>query len=173
MLLVEFLEEAAGYLHKKTERRRKLEDQYRRIYDRDLKREISIVNDEIKKKKSQITNQILLNLEEFRYLAKYFPELLSAFMEDEYIGRIITKKAWLLRYQPLPPKAAAIQLQQLRMMRKQLKEAKRFLRTWVGTVDARAFGATFPILKGHLKGTMAKDEVAEAIKKVDHILMNH
>ncbi|GEM_PF-784390 len=171
MLLIDYLEEAAEYLRVQIEKRHKLEDQYRRIYDRDIKREISLVNIDIKKKKSEVTNQILLNLDEFRYLKAYFPELLDAFMEDEYIGKMISSKSWLLYYKPIPPKEAATKLGQLKMFRAQLKEAKKFIKTWVGTVNSRAFAATFPILKGRIKGKLNKAEVLQAIEKADKELI--
>jgi len=171
MLLIDYLEEAAEYLRTQIEKRHKLEDQYRRIYDRDIKREISLVNVDIKKKKSEVTNQLLLNLDEFRYLKVYFPELLDAFMEDDYIGKIISSKSWLLYYKPLPAKEAAMKMGQLKMFRAQLKEAKKFIKTWVGTVNAKAFAATFPILKGRIAGKLNKGEVVDAIEKADKELM--
>lgn len=167
MLLIDFLENAAEYLKEHTQKRRKLEAQYRKIYDRDIKREISIIAGEIKKKKSEVTNEILLNLDEFRYLNKYFPELLSTFMEDEFIGPILKKKRWLLDYKPLPPQEAAMRLQEIKAMRTQLHDAKKFLNKWVGAVDARSFGATFPALKGRFKGKLDKEEVIQIIDEAD------
>ncbi len=167
MLLIEYLENAAEYLREKTERRSKLEAQYRRLYDRDIKREISEISKEIAQKKSEITNELLLNLEEFRCLEKYFPELLQAFMDDPYIGKIISKKAWLLRDLKLGPRDAAQKLQFLSLKRSQLKDAKRFLKKWVGPVESRAFCATFPVLKGHLDEDLEKDEVAKIIDDAD------
>ncbi len=170
-MLVDFLEESAEYLKMKYEALHRLEDQYRKIYDRDIKREISVIKGEIRKKKSEITNELLLNLEEFRYLSKYFPELLDAFMEDEYIGRYIRKKAWLLNYHPLPPKEAARELNILVAKRNELRESKKFLKKWVGDVNSRAFCATFPVLKGSFSGKLEKDEVIEIIDEVDRKLI--
>jgi hypothetical protein len=167
MLLIEFLEQAAEYLREKTELRAKLDAQYRRVYDRDIKREISLINREIAMKKSEITNELLLNLEEFRCLDKYFPELLQAFMEDSYIGKIISKKSWLLRHIQVSPQEASQRLQFLSHKRTQLKDAKLFLRKWVGPVEAKAFCATFPSLKGHLEEDLEKDEVVRIIDDAD------
>lgn len=170
MLLIDYLEETAEYLREKTEKLQKLDEQYRRLYDRDLRREMALIKQDMRKKRSEVTNKLLFNLEEFRYLVKYFPELLKAFMEDEYIGKIISKKAWLLDFQQVPPQQAAAKLEQLKMWRAQLKDAKKFTRKWVGKVSARAFVATFPVLRGYLKKDMEKDEVMEVIKKVDRLL---
>jgi hypothetical protein len=167
MLLIEYLENASEYLRKKTESRNKLEAQYRRLYDRDIKREIAVINREIAKKKSEVNNELLLNLEEFRYLDKYFPELLEAFMEDDYVGTILSKKAWMLRDLKVGAKEAAQRLQFLTHKRAQLKDAKRFLKKWIGSVDSRAFCATFPALKGHLEADLEKDEVARIIDDAD------
>ncbi|MBN1169719.1 hypothetical protein JXA56_01720 [Candidatus Micrarchaeota archaeon] len=170
-MLVDYLEESAEYLKQKYEHLERLEAQYIKVYDRDIKREVGIIKGEIRKKKSEITSQLLLNLEEFRYLNKYFPDLLNAFIQDKYIGKYIAKKSWLLNYKPLPPQEAAKQLEILYQMRTQLKDAKKFLRTWVGTVNSRAFCATFPVLKGEFEGKLEKDEVIEIIEKTDKKLI--
>jgi hypothetical protein len=167
MLLIDYLEDAAEYLRKKTEKLQKLDEQYRHSYDRDLKREMGLVRQEIRKKRAEITTELLVNLEEFRYLKKYFPELLQTFMEDEYIGNVLSRKAWLLDFEQLPPQQAAAKLEQLKIFRAQLKDAKKFLKKWVGKVGARAFVATYPALKGHLKKDMEKDEVLEIIDEAD------
>ncbi len=171
MLLIEYFEEAARYLKERNEAKRRLEDQYRRAYDRDIKKEISIINKEIRKKNSEITGQILLNLDEFRYLDRYFPDLLAAYREDEDIGKVISKKAWLLRYRPVPPREAAMRIERLRVLRSQLRHARKFLKTWTGAIESRAFSATFQILKGRLRGRLEKDEVEHVIDEVDKELI--
>ncbi len=167
MLLIDYLENAADYLRKRAEKLQKLDEQYRHSYDRDLKREMEGVRQEIRKKRAEITTELLVNLEEFRYLKKYFPELLQTFMEDEYIGSVLSRKAWLLDFEQLPPQQAAAKLEQLKIFRAQLKDAKKFLKKWVGKVEARPFTATYPALKGHLKKDMEKDEVLEIIGEAD------
>ncbi len=172
MLLIDYLEDATSYLQEKTTRLRKLDDQYRKIYDRDIKREIGLIKQEIRKKRSEIINNILLNLDEFTYLNKYFPELLQTFIEDEYIGKIISKKVWLLNFKQMPPKEAVAMLEQIKSWRMQLKDAKKLLITkWVGKVDSRAFVATYPMLKGHIKNDLERDEVITIIDRVDKGLL--
>lgn len=171
MLLIEYLEEAATYLREKKMKLKKLDEQYRRIYDRDIKKEIAQTRIEIAKKSSEVTGELLYNLDEFRAIHKYFPELLQAYAEDEFIGRVIQKKAWLLDYKPLPAKAAAEKLQELKAFRAQLRDAKKFLRGWVGTVNARSFVATYPVLRGYLSGDIDKVDAVAAIKKADKILL--
>jgi len=171
MLLVDYLEEASAYLRTKKERLKVLDSQYKRIYDRDIKKEGVIIRTEMAKKNSEITNELLFNLDEFRALHKYYPELLQAFMEDEYVGRIISKKAWLLDFHSLPPQEAAAKLEQLRLWRLQLRDAKKFLKRWVGTVNARSLVATFPVLRGHITGEMDKVDAIAAIDNADKMLL--
>jgi hypothetical protein len=171
MLLIEYLENAAADLREKKVRLRKLDEQYRRAWDRDIKKEMAIVRKDIAKKSSEVTSELLLNLEEFRALHKYFPALVQAYMEDEYIGRVVQKKAWLLGYRQLPPKQAAARLNELRAMRAQLRDAKQFLRRWTGTLNARAFIATYPILAGRLAGIVDKADALAAIAETDKALV--
>jgi hypothetical protein len=169
--LREYLEEAAAYLREKKERLKKLDEQYRHIYDHDIKKEMAQVRQEMAKKSSEVTSELLYNLDEFRAVHKYYPELLQAFMEDEYIGKVISGKAWLLDYKPVPPQQAAAKLEQLREWRAQLRDAKKFMRRWVGTVDSKAILATYPVLRGYLSGVVDKEEALHAIAKADKILL--
>lgn len=169
-LLIDYLEEAAAYLKEKKEALRKLDKMYRRVYDSDLVREMKSIRLEMARKRSEVTTELLYNLEEFRALHKYFPQLLQAFMEDGYIGKVIRKKAWLLDFKPAGAEEAAAKLEQLRQWRAQLKDAKKFLRGWMGKVDARSFCATYPALRGYLKGEVDKEDVIQVIDGVDKLL---
>lgn len=169
-LLIDYLEESAAYLRAQREALRKLDQQYRRVYDSDLVREMKRVRQEIGRKHAEIKEELLVNLEEFRALNKYFPELLGTYMEDEHIGKVITSKAWLLDFHPMPQDQAAAKLGQLKEWRAQLRDARRFLRGWMGKVDSRSFAATYPPLRGYIKGELDKEEVLHAIDKVDRLL---
>lgn len=171
MLLIDYLEDVAAYLQDKRAALRNTEMQYRRAYDPDLKKEASIIKQAIRKKEGEVTVELLLNLEEFQALHKYFPELLKAYMEDENVGRVISKKAWLLDFKNIPPAEAAKKLAELRAQRAQLKDARKFLKSWVGRVQVRSFVATYPILKKHMTTDLDKDEVLEAIGKADKDLL--
>lgn len=172
MLLVDYLEDAAAFLKKKRKRLEELTRLHRKIYDRDIKKEMVEIKREIAKKSSEIHDELLLNLEEFQALNKYYPDLLKAFMEDEYIGKILSKKEWLLYFRPLPPREAAVKLQQVRALRAQLRAAARFVQGMRGVaLDSRALAATFPVLQGHIKGKIDKHDVLEAIEKLDKVLL--
>ena len=170
-LLIDYLEESERYLRERKEKLNRLEAQFKHVYDRDIKKEMAAIKVEMAKKNSEIINELLFSLEEFRALNKYFPELLAVYMEDENIGKILTKKSWLLDFKNVPPKQAALKLQQLRDWRAQLRQAKETLKGWTGKVEARAFVATFPILRGYMKTDLDKDEALEVIKKADRILL--
>ena len=170
-LLIDYLEESAAYLRERREKLNKLEDQFKRIYDRDIKKEMAEIKLDMARKNSEIINQLLFNLEEFRALHKYFPDLLAVYMEDEHIGRVLTKKSWLLDFRNVPPQQAAAKLQELRSWRAQLRDAKGTLRGWVGQVEAKAFVATYPVLRGYMREDLYKDDAIEVIKKVDKILL--
>jgi len=169
-LLIDYLEEAAAYLMGQRGKLKKLDAEYHRVYDSDLVREMRGVRTEIARKQAEVKEALLVNLEEFRALNKYFPELLGTYMEDEHIGKVITSKAWLLDFRPIPQEQAAAKLEQLKEWRAQLRDARKFLRGWIGKVDSRSFGATYLPLRGYLKGEMDKEEVLHAIDKVDRLL---
>lgn len=171
MLLIDYLEDAAQKIREHKEKLQKLDKQYRHYYDRDTRREMILIRKEIKRIKGDLKYELLLNLEEFRYLHKYFPELLQTFMEDEHIGPALRKKAWLLDFKPTQGKEAAMKLAQLKHMRIQLREARKTLGGWVGTVEARAFVATYPALKGHMTEDLEKDEAIELTRKIDKELL--
>ncbi len=170
-LLIDYLEDAAAWLRVRKERLRKLDEQYRGAYDRDLKREMAVVKQEIRKKSAEISDELIYNLEELRYLKEYFPEVLAAFMDDGEIGPLLKKKEWLLDFRPVPPQEAAMRLEQLRRWRAQLRDAKKFLRGWVGAVDARSFTATYPLLSGHLEAKMDKEDVQAVIGRADRSML--
>lgn len=170
-LLVDYLEDAAEYLKKKRGRLEELNLLYRKTYDRDIKKEMVEVKKEIAKKTSEIYDELLLNLDEFQMLWKYYPELIKAFMEDEYIGKILSKKAWLLNFRPLPPQEAAMRLQQLRAWRAQLRDAKRFVMKIPGMMDSRMLAKKFPALRSYAQGRIDKHDALEIIEKLDRELL--
>lgn len=169
-LLIDYLESAAAWFREQREALRKLDAQYRKSADRDVKREMISLRGQMRKKSSGVGDELILRLDELRYLKKYFPELLGAFLEDPDVGPLLEKKAWLLDFRPMPPQEASMRLQELKAWRAQLRDARKFLRGWIGTVNARAFAATYPLLRGYVHGEMDKEDVAAAIKKADGVL---
>lgn len=167
-LLIDYLDESAGYLGRKRAELRKLEAQYRKIYDADIIREMKVIRKDISVRNSEIKTELLMNLEEFRALQRYFPELLSAFMEDENIGKVLQGKSWLLDFKSMPPKLAAAKLQQLKLWRSQLRAAKAYLRGWVGPIKVKPFVMSYPILRAQLKGdALDKKDIISEIDLLD------
>jgi hypothetical protein len=168
-LLVDFLDTASSYISERREKLKKLESKYRNIYDPDIMREMKSLRSEIARKRSDVRNELFFNLEEFRALEKYFPELLKAFMEDEYIGKTLTDKAWLLAFRPLPAAQAAAKLQELRDLRGQLRDAKKSIRGY-GTVNTMRLVTNYPILAGQVQGQMDKKDIIAVIDKLDSLI---
>jgi len=168
-LLIDFLDEASSYISGRGEKLKKLETTHRKIYDPDMGREMKSLRNDIARKLSEVRNELFFNLEELRALDKYFPELLKAFMEDEYIGKTLSAKAWLLAFRPLPAAQAAAKLQELRALRAQLREAKKSIRGY-GTVNTRRLATNYPILAGDMQERMDKKDVLVVIDKIDALI---
>jgi hypothetical protein len=171
MLLIEYLEEASDYIRQRMLKIHELERKFHDIYDRDLKRETMLIRREVTKKKGDVIDELLLNLDEFRALHKYHPELLKIIMEDKYVGPIVSKKAWLLDFKQVPPQEASLKLEQLMEWRAQIKAARESLRGWVGKVNANAMNSTFPVLRGFISHDMMKADALEAITKAEKIVL--
>lgn len=170
-LLIEYLEDAAKYIHGRRSRLRQLEAQYRRFHDPDIKLEMNSVKNEISRKAAEVNDELLVNLDEFRHIKKYFPDLLEVLMEDDCIGRAISRKAWLLDFKPLQPKEAMARLAAARGKRKQLREAKKFLGKWAGRrIKEAELVSKYPVMKGRVKDGMELDEVLAVIKDLNHSL---
>ncbi len=167
-LLVDYLEDSAEFLSEKRKRLRELNRQYNEVYDKQLREEMDRVRRDIGKKRAEIVEMLYENVDELRYLKKYFPELLDVFMDDENIGRILKKKSFLFEdVKPLGEKEAMKKLGGIKEKRRQLRDAKKFLHKWTGTISGRQLGATYPVLKDKITGSVDKEEAIEVIKKIN------
>ncbi|NYZ77124.1 hypothetical protein H0O02_02295 [Candidatus Micrarchaeota archaeon] len=167
-LLVEYLEESAAFLSQKKKRLRELSREYREVYDKQIREEMEQVRSGIRRKKTEIVETLYENVDELRHLKKYFPELLEIFMEDESIGAIMRKKSFLFEnLKQLGDKEAREKLNIIRMERRQLRDAKKFLHRWTGTISGKQLGATYTILKDAVKGTVDKEEAEEIVGRAD------
>lgn len=167
-LLIDYLEDAAEFLDKKKKRLRELNRQYNEVYDKQIREEMDRVRKEIRRKRAGIVEKLYENVDELRYLKKYFPELLEVFLEDENIGDIMKKKSFLFEnVKQLSGDEALKRITEIRGKRMRLRDAKRFLHKWTGTISGRQLGATYPLLKGEIKGTVDKEEAVEIINKIN------
>jgi hypothetical protein len=164
-LIVDYLEDSAGFLGKRRERLRELNRQYNEIYDKQIREEMDIIRQEVKKKRAEVIESLYENVDELRHLRKYFPELLEVFMDDESIGPILKKKRFLFEDRKhMDEKTAMARLNQIRAKRMELRDAKKFMNNWPGTISAKKLGATYPALKGKFRGDV---ESAEVIYRID------
>ena len=167
ILLVDYLEDSAGFLEKRGSRLREFNRQYNEIYDKQIREEMDIVRSEIKKKKSEVIENLYENVDELRHLKKYFPELLEVFLEDENIGPILKNKKFLFEdRKQMDEKKAGEKLNEIKMKRVELTDAKKFMNKWPGAISAKKLGATYPILKGEFEGDV---DAAEVIEKIDEM----
>lgn len=164
-MLIDYLEENTGYLRNKEKRRISLERQLKSFYSRDIKEEVIRVKKEISKKKNEVVRNFYENIEEYVLLQKHFPQLLEEYFSDPYIGKILSKKKWLLEFKPLKEKDAEKKLEKIRKQRKEVRDALDFLKKWVGKVDKKSFVATWKSLKDVIKDGVDKDELQTALKE--------
>jgi hypothetical protein len=171
MLLIDYFQKASEYIEERRAKMRLLERQYQRTFDRSAKQENLLLKGEIRKKLSELKMEMLLNLEEMHYLRAYFPELFSILIEDPHIGSAIEGKLWLLDFKPLPPDEAAIRLQNIRMLRLQLKEASKGLVGRPGLIDATSYLRQYPVLRGQLKGKVRREDIKTVIDEMEKLLL--
>lgn len=167
-LLVDYLEEASEFLRSKREQLMEFRKQYEMLYDKDIREEMDILNSEIGKKKSEVTDHLYENAEELRYIKKYFPEFFEILLEDREIGDILRKKKFLYEHTGLKGDMAVHKLIEIAGKRRRLKDAKKFLESWHGTITEKQLTATYPVLKGIIKGkTLESTEVISKIRDYD------
>jgi hypothetical protein len=164
VMLVDSLEKIAEEIAELQERLKQLDKEYKKEFDRDIKEEMNRIRKEIKRKKYELNECVYNNLEEFRLLKKHFPDLFNIFIEDEIIGSTLKKKEWLIEFKELKKKECEKKFGEIKAKQAQLKEAKAFLKGWVGPIDARSLGATWNVLKDVLADKMEKDEALAAIE---------
>ncbi len=172
MLFLDYLEESDHWLREQKKKLHKLDEEFRRIADSDIRKEIRMVRNDISQKEGEIVTELLFNLEEFRAIRKYFPELMATLLEDDCIGKVISRKVWLLDVKQLPPKLAAARLEQIRQWRLQVAEARIYIRRWVGKIDTRFVTSNYSFLAPYLSGRMEKDEIEDALKQADKALIH-
>jgi len=166
-LLVDYLEEASAYLRLRRDELIEFRRQYEQLYDKDIREEMNILNEEIKKKKTEVTDHLYENAEELRYIRKYFPDYFEILLEDEEIGGILRKKEFLYRQGSISGDKAVHKLVEITNARRRLRDAKNFLETWHGSITEKQLTATYPVLKGRIKGNVESGEAIAKIKEFD------
>jgi len=171
-VLIDYIQEKSEELRKKKTEFRSLNRELNKFYSKDLRDELNAKREEIKKIRAEVSEHLYENLQELLLIKRYFPELFSVLLEDDGIGDLVKKKDWLISRKEEKGEQAQIRLDEIRMWRAQLREAKKFVEKWPRPrIDARSIGATWPILKEIVEGEPEKRDVVEAIEKKGRALV--
>lgn len=167
-LLVDYFENASAFFSDRRIKLHELEKYYEESYSRDIKDEMNLIKEEIRKKRAEFVDKLYENAEELGHLKKYFPDFFAFLLEEPEIG-VMIKKHDLLFDNPkiLQP---ARRLMELKRMRAQLRDAIEFLEKWPGIIKKKQLTATYPVLEGWIINDMESQEAIEKIKEMDRAL---
>jgi len=164
-LLIDYLEETSDFLHEKKNKLRELEASYNESYSRDIREEMDIVKKDIKKKLNELVDMLYENVEELRCIKKYFPDFFAVLLEDKDIGKVLKKHDLLFDTLTFPQAEQHLML--IKQARAQLKDAIKFLEKWPGVIKEKQLTATYPVLKGEIKGDMESSDAINLIREMD------
>ena len=74
---------------------------------------------------------------------------------------------WLIEFKELPRKECEKKLLEIKNKRTQLREARDFLKVWVGKIDAKSLVATWHVLKDVLREEVEKGEALTEMEELD------
>ena len=163
-MILDYLEYSTTYMKEKKTTEHSLERQLKEFYSKDIREELLHLRQEIKKKQSEIIRHFYDNLEEYRLLKKHFPELFEEYFCDAYVGKLLSDKRWIIEFKPLSEEEASKRFQDIKKKRKQLREARMFLKDTPGKVDYKSLSATWNVLKDVLKDGMEQEEALDAVR---------
>ena len=166
-LLIDYLQSQAEELRKTEDELKKLNEIYRKSYDKQLREEIKHQTTKLRKKRFEVKEHISKNIEEFRLLRSNFVDLFNVFLEDERLRPIILQKIWLTDFKLLDEEKGQKELQQIRERRKELKEAEDFLGKWHGEIDAKSLKATWKVFDAEIEGKLHKEELLQKLPDID------
>jgi hypothetical protein len=166
-LLIDYLEEMSSKLREEEAKLQRLNAQYKKFYDKELRQEITDLKNDMRKTKKELKDELYLNAKELGLIKKHFPDFFGVLLEEEQIGGTIGRVAWLCGIEALGKSAAEKKLDAVRGERKKLREARSFLSKWVGKIDAKSITATWPELKGEISGSIDRDEALLSIANKD------
>lgn len=164
MLLIDFFEDMANKLHQIDEREEKLKKSYYKSADNDIRKEIGRIKIEKRKIYREIKDQIMINLEEFKALDKYFPEFFEALLEDPQIGHVIKSKLWLFDFEEIEPDQAGFLFLSLKDQRAKIKQIKEILKGGSREIDSKKIIEVVPNLEGKISGKIPRED---AISKMN------
>jgi hypothetical protein len=165
-MLIDELEERASALKQKKDGLRDLHRQYRQFYSKDIRDEIAVRKAEIAKMRSEASELVWEGLEELLLIKRYFPDLYSMLLDDPGIGDVIRRRDWLVDRKEEDVGPAEKRLKGIKRSRHELREAREFVDKWPGKdLDERSLVATWPALKGTIKGDVHKSDAIAAIDR--------
>lgn len=164
-MLIDYLEQVAKELAASEEKLLHLGREYQLMRDQETREQLSLVKKEIKQTRFSILEYIYLHLQELVLLQKHYPLYISSLKEDPYLGEVLRRISWLLDFKSMGQEECKNELLRIKAARKQLYEARDFLKKWAGSIDKKSLVATWPILSELLVNTMDKDEVIAVIKR--------
>lgn len=168
-MLVDYLEDASAGLRALEQRLMRLDKEYKLFFDRDIKEQMYNVKKEIAKERINSFNYLYRHLQELVLVKKRFPDFFQVLKEDQYLSKVIGRLDWLLDFKKLESGLCQVELQKIKGQRRQLRDMRDFLKTWVGKLDKKSIKVTWPVLQdGALENApenMDKDEFLQAIRK--------
>ncbi|HIH22683.1 TPA: hypothetical protein HA238_03070 [Candidatus Micrarchaeota archaeon] len=165
-MLIDYLEDAAREFGGMKEKQKELFAKYKQTMDRTIRDELAALKKNAIVKKREIYEKIYENLDEFRVLKNQYPALFQVYLDDENIGKFVSKKAWLSSFKEMKMDEIQKALAVLSSKMKQLEESKSELEKWIGAIDEKAIGATWPVLKGRIQSGMSKDEALQIVSDI-------
>lgn len=167
MLLIDFFEKMANELHEIEERGEKLKKSYYKSADNDIRKEIGKLKIEKRKVQREIKDQIMINLEEFKALDKYFPEFFEALLEDPNIGSVIKSKLWLFDFEEIEPDQAGFLFLSLKDQRAKIKQIQEIIKGGSREIDSRKIIEVIPTLQGKLSGKIPREEALGKLNELN------
>ncbi len=164
-MLIDYLEDAAGELAVLEEKQALLGKEYQVMRDAETRERLAQAKKDIKKKRFEVLEYLYENLQELGLLQKHFPLYVTSLLDDPHLSEILKRVTWLLDFKKMDSPTCQKELLRIKSLRRQLYEARDFLRQWSGSIDRRSLEATWPVLLGLLEDRMDKDEVLMVIKR--------
>lgn len=162
-VLIDYLDDASANLRECVQRMQGMNREYRESGDRELRKDIDSLRADMRRKRTEILDALYSNMDELMHLRKYFPELLALLYEDEHIGKLLSKKRWLIERGPMKPEEAKERLAGIKAERRMLRAARAELSMKGRQVVSRQFLAAYPALQGIVREGMGREEAIEKI----------
>ncbi|MEK6982185.1 MAG: hypothetical protein AABX38_04610 [Candidatus Micrarchaeota archaeon] len=164
-LFIDKIEGVVTQIQQKEQKLQVLNEKYKKLLDKDLRNEINELKQGINQDRLHIRKIVFYGIQEISLIKKYFPEFFKLLCEYEVIGKVISAKEWLLELPNYDKKNGQKELILIRQQRKEAKQAKETLLKWVGQIDPKAIGATWPFLKNKIGPREQAEDILEKVSQ--------